>query len=180
MVAAVFRRLSLSNPGSFVHSWIFQMIKFASVGLINTGVDLGIYFLLTSYVSFFGEFLFLSKAFSYSMGVITSYTLNQRWTFKSIGSSRRQFLSFVVVNLFSVVLNAGLLTIFVKVLRFNEVVAIFCVTSITFAWNFLASKFLVFQDNTKERMFHAELFSSDDIRMKASVLTQRFKPWTRI
>jgi putative flippase GtrA len=176
MVTAVFRRLGLLNPGSFVHSWIFQMIKFASVGMINTGVDLGIYFLLTSYVSFFGDFVFLSKAFSYSVGVITSYSLNQRWTFKSIGSSHRQFLSFVVVNLFSVVLNAGLLTIFVMILRLNQVVAIFFVTSITFAWNFLASKFLVFNDNAKQRMFQKKLSPGDDIRMKASALAPRFKP----
>lgn len=176
MVVVAFHKLGLTNPGTFVRSWFFQMIKFASVGMINTGVDLGIYFLLTRYVGFFGDFVFLSKAFSYSMGVITSYSLNRHWTFKSNGSSGRSFLYFVAVNLFSVALNAGLLTIFVQFLSLNEVFAIFLVTSITFAWNFIASKFLVFRDNAKDRVIHAELCSSDDIRFrKASVLRPRFR-----
>lgn len=165
MQVAVFRRFSLSNPGSSVRSWILQMAKFASVGMINTGVDLGIYFLLTGYVSFFGDFLFLSKAFSYSMGVITSYFLNQRWTFKSNESSSQRFLYFVFINLFSAVSNAGLLTVFVNIMELNQLIALIIVTSITFAWNFLANKFLVFPDNTEQRRFDAELSSIIDIKL---------------
>lgn len=165
MQVAVFRRFSLSNPGSFVRSWILQIAKFASVGMINTGVDLGIYFLLTGYISFFGDFVFLSKAFSYSMGVITSYILNQRWTFKSSDSSSQRFLYFVFINLFSAILNAGLLTVFINIMGLNQVIALIVVTSITFAWNFLASKFLVFPDNTKQSRFDAELSSTCDIKL---------------
>jgi putative flippase GtrA len=177
MVTVAFRKLGLAFPGNIIRSWFFQVLKFASVGIINTGVDLGIYFLLTRSVNFFGDFVFLSKAFSYSMGVITSYTLNRHWTFKSNISSSLSFLSFVAVNLFSGALNAGMLMLFIKYLSINEVVAIFFVTLISFIWNFLASKFLVFRDYASDRRFADESRSSDDVRdKKALALVPRIRP----
>jgi putative flippase GtrA len=127
-------------------AWIPPLFKFAAVGIINTGVDLGIYFLLTRYVSVLGDTQFLSKAFSYSIGVVTSYTLNRNWTFRSNTPPVHSFVPFVGVNLFSVALNAVLMFLFLEFLRFGEVFALVLVTGITFGWNFLASKYFVFTD----------------------------------
>ena len=161
MVTVAFSKLGLTCPGNIFRVWFLQVFKFASVGIINTGVDLGIYFLLTRYFSFFGDFVFMPKALSYSMGVITSYTLNRHWTFKSNVSSSRSFLTFVAVNLFSMALNAGLLALFIHFLSLNELVAILSVTSITFTWNFLASKILVFRVDASDREFTAATYSRD-------------------
>jgi putative flippase GtrA len=162
MVAASFRKLHLSSARMVKGFWLIQVVKFATVGMINTGIDLGVFLLITRYVSFFGDYLFLSKAFSYCMGVITSYTLNRRWTFDSEMSSKRTFLPFFAVNLFSVVINASLLTLLIRYMRFNEIVAIALVTAITFAWNFLASKILVFRDTAFDHDVRTESYNRED------------------
>ena len=125
-------------------AWIAPVFKFAAVGIINTGVDLGIYFLLIRYVNLIGDNEYLSKAFSYSIGVVTSYTLNRNWTFRSNTQSVHSLGLFVGVNLVSMALNAVLLFLFLDFLRLGEVFALVLVTGITFVWNFLASKYIVF------------------------------------
>lgn len=157
MVPHTIRRL---NPGfrpQVISAWISQVFKFAAVGFINTGFDLGIYFLLTRYVNFFGNYVFLTKAFSYSVGVVTSYTLNRAWTFKSKVSPEHSFFPFLGVNLISIAMNAVLMIVFIDFLYLSEPVALVLITGITFVWNFLASKTLVFRglENTRVRASNA-------------------------
>ena len=150
----VFKKIWKLDPEfrpQVIIAWISQVFKFAVVGIINTGIDLGIYFLLTRYVSFFGDYVYFTKAFSYSVGVVTSYTLNRAWTFKSRFSPVHSFFPFLGVNLISIVLNAILMGVFVDFFYFSELVALILVTGITFGWNFLASKIFVFRsfENTR-------------------------------
>ncbi len=62
---------------------IGEFIKFALVGLLNTAVDVAIFFLLTwvntPYVA--------AQVVSYSCGAANSYLLNKFWTFRSSGLS---------------------------------------------------------------------------------------------
>ncbi len=152
MVPQTIRKLDPEFRLQVINAWISQVIKFAVVGIINTGIDLGIYFLLTRYVSFFGDFVFLAKAFSYSIGVVTSYALNRNWTFKSNTASMHSFFPFIGVNLVSVALNTVLLILFLDFLRIQEGFALVLVTGSTFVWNFLASKILVFKGSETTRV----------------------------
>ena len=108
-------------------------------------------------VASLGENLFLTKAFSYSVGVVTSYTLNRAWTFKSKVSPAHSFYPFLGVNLISIAKNAVLMIVFVDFLFLSEPVALVLITGITFVWNFLASKTLVFKglENTRVRESNA-------------------------
>lgn len=152
MISKTIRKLDPEFQPQVISAWISQVTKFAVVGIINTGIDLGIYFLLTRYVNFFGDYVYLTKALSYSVGVVTSYTLNRAWTFKSKFSPVHSFLPFLGVNLISIALNAVLMGVFVDFLFLSELVALSLVTGITFVWNFLASKILVFRslENTRD------------------------------
>ena len=144
MVPKIIRKLDSGFRPHVISTWILQVLRFAAVGILNTGIDLGIYFFLTRYVIFFGNFVFLAKAFSYSIGVVTSYLLNRNWTFKSNTAHVQSFFPFIGVNLVSVVLNAVLMILFLDFFRLDELFALVLVTGITFVWNFLASKNLVF------------------------------------
>jgi putative flippase GtrA len=79
------------------HHSIGEFIKFTFVGVLNTGIDVAIFFLLTwlgiQYVS--------AQVVSYSCGAANSYLLNKFWTFRACGLSYSEIVRFVVVNLAS-------------------------------------------------------------------------------
>lgn len=150
-IKPLIRRIGLGYRINTTPSWFQQLIKFAIVGFINTGVDFGFYFLLSRYMIFFGTSLSITKGLSYSLGVVSSYLLNRQWTFKSTVSPSHSFLPFVGINLSSILLNAALMTLFLEVFGINELLALIIVTGVTFGWNFIAVKVLIFKDDNSPR-----------------------------
>jgi len=165
-IKPLIRRIGLGYRINTTPSWFQQLIKFAIVGFINTGVDLGFYFLFSRYVSFFGASLSITKAFSYSLGVVSSFLLNRQWTFKSKVSPRQSFLPFVGINLFSILLNAALMAFFLEVFAIDELLALIVVTGVTFGWNFIAVKFLIFKVADSPRS--AEVIDKVDLNLGVS------------
>lgn len=79
------------------HHSIREFVKFALVGILNTGVDVVIFFLLTrAGVPYVG-----AQVISYTCGATNSYVLNKLWTFRACGLSYAEMLRFVTVNLAS-------------------------------------------------------------------------------
>jgi putative flippase GtrA len=53
------------------------MLKFGMIGAVNTGIDLGVFTLLTLW-----DWSYLpSQSLSYTCGVFNSYAMNRSWTF---------------------------------------------------------------------------------------------------
>lgn len=78
---------------------IIQFIKFAAVGILNTVVDMVVFYL---FVNFVGIIDLISKMISYTCGVVNSYFFNTAWTFKKERKrSRKEFILFFAVNLIS-------------------------------------------------------------------------------
>ena len=65
-----------------------KFIKFGTVGVLNTMVDWGVFFLLASLLSVNGYF---SQFMAYVVATANSYILNRTWTFKS-KSDKRYFI----------------------------------------------------------------------------------------
>ncbi|GAF90892.1 unnamed protein product, partial [marine sediment metagenome] len=60
-----------------------QFMKFAVVGVINTGIDWIAFFLLTSFVPFFtGENEVWAKIIAFVLAVANSFAMNSLWTFR--------------------------------------------------------------------------------------------------
>ena len=126
-----------------------QPIKFGLVGIANTAVDLGCFWLLVAW----GQVPpLLANTLSYSLGIANSYLLNRIWTFG--GTSFRQapaaqFRRFVLVSLIGLgVSNAVLWTLApVLPLLAAKLVSI----AATFVWNFIASKRFVFDGDERRR-----------------------------
>lgn len=83
------------------HHTIKEFVKFALVGLLNTGVDVAIFFLLTS----LGVLYLAAQVVSYSCGAANSYLLNKVWTFRSCGLSYSEVVRFTAVNLASLAIS---------------------------------------------------------------------------
>lgn len=134
----------------FLHSpgWIGQALRFGVVGLSNTLLDAALYLALTRGLPFFVVYPALAKALSYSAGVVNSFYWNKNWTFRSHTGSAgwKAFLPFVLVNFLGVLVNAGIMQVCLSLLILNEALAFISATGVTLAWNFLASKLIVFRN----------------------------------
>jgi len=86
-----------------------ELVRFSIVGVINTGVDLGLFLLLTRLA---GIDPLLANIFSFTAGAANSFLLNKYWTF-GVGGHRwevaTQATRFAVITLLVLSLHEGLL-----------------------------------------------------------------------
>ena len=120
---------------------IGEFLKFAVVGLLNTGVDVAIFFLLTGvnmpYVA--------AQLVSYSSGAANSYLLNKFWTFRSSGLSYTEIIRFTTVNLVSLAISVVVLTLLHDTAGMGLAAAKAGATLCALAANFLGNKLWVFK-----------------------------------
>jgi len=124
--------------------WLKQAVKFGSVGVLNTFVDLALYFVLTRWLGLGGQPA-VAKAISYSVGVINSFILNRLWTFQARGSSWATLVPFFLSSLVGLAINTGTLQLCLATFGLPEIVAVAAATAASLLWNFLVSKFLIFR-----------------------------------
>ena len=88
------------SPKSFI-----QLIKFALVGVLNTLVDFLVYTLLVLVFGISENNVFMIGLFTliaYACGVLNSFILNTRWTFRQeYKRTAKERVMFVVVNIVS-------------------------------------------------------------------------------
>jgi putative flippase GtrA len=124
--------------------WLEQAAKFLSVGILNTALDVGLYFVLTRWNGV-AAFKTLAKGISYGVGILNSFYWNKSWTFKSDTGTMTAFVPFVVANLAALAINAGAMHFCLNALGLHEIPSLALATGITFLWNFTISKFLIFK-----------------------------------
>ncbi len=119
-------------------------IRFGLVGVINTGVDLGVFSLLYRVADLDP---LLANGIAFFLAVTNSYVLNHHWTFRQSNSiSFSAYTRFVVLNI------GGLLIGTLAILMLGEFMALefakLIATVVTFIWNFITSKLFVFINPT--------------------------------
>jgi putative flippase GtrA len=128
--------------------WLVQAVKFGAVGVLNTGIDLGLYFVFTRWLGL-AALPVAAKSLSYSAGILNSFLWNKFWTFQSRAGTWATLVPFVLTNLVGLGINAGLLQVCLKTLHLPELVALMLATCTTLVWNFLISKFVIFKDTSQ-------------------------------
>ncbi len=118
-----------------------QFIRFAGVGLLNTAIDFG----LLSLLLYWDVPLLVANTLAFLAAVINSYFMNKYWTFGVHGASTwPQFLKFLIIASVGLIISdliVGLLVLkFDLWLTFAKILSVVLVVT----WNFLASKYLVF------------------------------------
>ena len=100
----VYGRIKGDEPMKKENIW--QFLKFAVVGVLNTVVDFLVFQLLNLTLGW----MYMAQVIGYSAGVLNSYFWNSRWTFrKEHKRSAREAASFLVVNLVSLGVSLGVL-----------------------------------------------------------------------
>jgi putative flippase GtrA len=123
------------------HHSIGEFIKFTFVGVLNTGVDVAIFFLLT----WLGIQYVAAQIVSYSCGAANSYLLNKFWTFRACGLSYSEIVRFVVVNLASLGISVAVLSLLHDRAGFGLAAAKGIATVCALMANFLGNKLWVFR-----------------------------------
>jgi putative flippase GtrA len=124
--------------------WLLQVVRFAVVGVSNTLVDALLYFALTRWLGL-AALPILAKTISYGAGVLNSFYWNRVWTFRSHVANGTGLLSFALINILALGVNAGVMVLALQVLDLPELAALVAATGVTFVWNFTLSKLVVFR-----------------------------------
>lgn len=127
-----------------------QVLRFATVGVINTLVDIIAYFVLTRYTPAFADHINLAKGLSFFSGTVTSFILNRVFTFKvKTRFNFSELMRFYTVVGSSLVFNVALLYVFNSLLGIYDLYAVGISTVLTFIGGFLLSRGWVFRPSSK-------------------------------
>jgi putative flippase GtrA len=117
-----------------------QLLKFCIVGTINTGVDFSAYIFMTRAFDYWGERLVAAGVISYCCGMISSFALNNFWTFRRDRDGLAQRApKFLLVTFSGLAWNA---LIFYALISFGsyDLLAKAVATICVIAWNFTLYK----------------------------------------
>ena len=132
-----------------------QLITFAAIGVLNTAVDVTIYTLLI----WLTAPLLLAVIISTTTGMICSYLLNRRFTFKTDRQPIVQFICITLAGLW--VLQPTVIWLLVQLFGITSIfglsMAKLAATSISLIWNFVWYQ-IVFQE-TKKKHLRRSVFS---------------------
>jgi len=149
---------------------IKQFIRFAMIGVINTGVDLLVLnFLMFVFDKSEGIHYSLFKAISFSVAVISSYFLNKYWAFEDSGKKQemRKISQFIAVSIIGALINVGTATLVVEFIKPQMInvlsltnqlwgnIGALCGTAIGLIWNFVS-----FTWNFAKLLFHPNDFGA--------------------
>jgi len=121
-----------------------QGIKFLSVGVLNTAIDYVVLSILTWGAATSDTFQAVAKAISYSAGVLNSFYWNRRWTFRS-DAGLMVLAPFVLASVIGVLINSTVYYIGLNWLLLSKNFAFLLATGVSFFWNFVVSKFVIFK-----------------------------------
>ncbi len=148
-----------------------QVIKFGLVGVLNTALDYGLFFL---FFSLLGMDKNPAQVLATLFAMTNSYLVNRYWTFgKTGGVSGREIWRFIIVNLLSLLTTLFCLNLFYDYLKVyvsvngllsllsvpfsleGDLAVLFCkVLAMPFslAVNFLGNRLWVFQEKKEKKL----------------------------
>lgn len=131
---------------------IWQVAKFALVGILNTAIDFGaLNFLIARTGVVSGPLIILLNATSFSVAVLNSFYWNREWVFGE--GKKSNFMTFFAVTLIGLAINTGIvfgLTTFVPPILVNSDTlwanfAKVLATGLSLVWNFMGYRLIVFK-----------------------------------
>lgn len=120
-------------------SFLIKFLKFATVGTISFVADFSVTYFFKEKLKFNK---FIANTLGYITGLIINFVLNRMWTFSSNQMNvTEQFLKFVGIACFALVLNTIIIYIFNVKIRVNfylsKIIAVLFVMFYNFTMNYL-------------------------------------------
>jgi len=125
-----------------------QAARFIVVGVINTLVDMGAFYLLSRIPAMPHT---AAKGVSYVLGICNSFFWNKYWTFGAKRSARgkREFAVFFAVNMPPLLVNIVVFTVLGLWIESGStwvrMLKAFAAAVVSVAWNFVGSRYIAFR-----------------------------------
>ena len=142
---------------------IKQLVKYGLVGVVGLVIDMGVYYLLVTKYSVHYPFsvhistllggrmsvgmldILISNIISSTLAVINNFILNSYFTFKVTDNKLKRFSSFAGIALVGMVISSMLLTLFIGVMKMDDMLAKAFAIFIVAAIQFIINKFFTFK-----------------------------------
>lgn len=122
-----------------------RFLIFLSIGIINTLLDISIF---TSLVFLFGtKNIIIFNIFSYSIGIVNSFFLNGRYTFKDKDLTVNKFISLYASSSFGMFLNTSIVYVLITLIGINTVITKIFATFIVVLYNYIVCKKYIFRNS---------------------------------
>jgi putative flippase GtrA len=125
-----------------------RILKFGTVGVLNTLIDLGV----SNLLFLLGVNIYVATSISFLASATNSYFLNRAWTFKDhqVENSWTKYGQFVFVATTGLIINYVMIYIGTRVLNVdNELVKANIILlsriAVSMGWNYLLTRFVVFK-----------------------------------
>lgn len=129
---------------NYLNNFHREIIKFTITGFIATGVNLGLLFVLTEFLSFWYIF---SSVIAYITAITISFILQKVWTFQDINTDRikQQISSHITLSILGLIFNTIFLYVLVEYLNVWYILAQILTAFIIAITNFVAYKYIIFK-----------------------------------
>lgn len=128
---------------------IAQFFRYATIGVVNTALDFGMYTGLTRGFDFWREHFLLANALVFIIVVTWSFFWNKRWAFKNREQKHAtQYTKFVFATLGGIAIAEGGLFAGVDLFGIHDIVSKVIAAPLVVAWNFSAYRFWAFKAPT--------------------------------
>jgi putative flippase GtrA len=122
-----------------------QLIKFCCVGILNTIVGYGAFFILVNYL-----FYLVALLIAHIIGMIQSYIWNKYWIFKTKKFNLGEFIKFNLIYIVVFVVNAVALFVFVDIIHVNPKLSQLLLLPIITIFTFFGQKLWTFKAIVEE------------------------------
>lgn len=123
---------------------MIQVLRFALVGVANTALGYAVIF---GCMYGLGWGALASNVAGYAVGLVVSFTLNRRFTFRSEGKARAELLRFICIFAVAWSANFAVLIVLLNVVHVHEVFAQILAGIVYFVLSFVLSKYYVFAES---------------------------------
>ena len=123
-----------------------QIYKFLIIGLFN---GILVLFLTGVFTSYFGIFYVVSALISYELSIMSSFFMNDKWTFRNTLKISKTHIRLIKYNTFSLIgmgLNGLILIILTDYFGFHYLLSEGAAILIVFSFNYTTSKKISFKN----------------------------------
>lgn len=142
VILRAFREMARVYRGDLGPNWAQGVNTFVLIGILNTITDIVLYLILSRFVTGLIFHLTWSKGLSFSISLVQSFVLNQVIRLEQQATFIHA-IRFMLLGIASLSINTSAMYIVYNTLGWGEFVAVVSATTVTFIWNYLATKYLL-------------------------------------
>ena len=116
---------------------IIRFIKFCLVGVSNTAISLGIYYI---FIFINQDLYIIGNAVGFIISVLNSYILNSKFVFKKTSEKSKTLIKTYIAYGTNLVIGTILLYLFVDIIKISEIIAPLINLCITIPLNYILNK----------------------------------------